>query len=93
MKQICQDVTNVTKGHWRSVAVQAIPKPENCQVTEDIIASRCGNPGTRIQQYLSEGHSFAKTVTSLLTLPSVLCGVLICFCVQGMALLNPDFLF
>jgi len=33
MKRICQDVTDVTKGHWRSVAVQAIPKPENCHDT------------------------------------------------------------
>ncbi len=30
MKQICQDVTNVTKGHWRSVAVQFVSEPEIC---------------------------------------------------------------
>jgi len=26
----CQNVTNVTNGHRRSVAVQAISEPENC---------------------------------------------------------------
>ena len=33
--------------------------------------------GYKIQQDLSEDHSFAKTVTSLLTLPSVLAEALI----------------
>jgi hypothetical protein len=30
MKRICQNVTNVTKGHWRSVALQTVSEPENC---------------------------------------------------------------
>ena len=37
-------------GHWSAnwrIAVQTIPEPEDCQVTEDKIASRCGHPGTR----------------------------------------------
>jgi len=29
MKRSCQNVTNVTKWYWRSVAIQTISKPEN----------------------------------------------------------------
>ena len=131
MKRICQGVTNVTKGHWRSVATQAVSEPENCHGARRVRRSFC-HPGTsfidhyacrgtklidetelskcnkcykralaqcrgtsylgarklssyrrhnceqvrefgyKIQQDLSEKQGFAKTVTSLLTLPSVL---------------------
>jgi hypothetical protein len=30
MKRSCQDVTNVTKGHWCSVALRALSEPKNC---------------------------------------------------------------
>jgi len=42
MKRSCQYVTNVTKGHWRSVAVQAIPKPENCHGAGFILRAGAG---------------------------------------------------
>jgi len=42
MKRSCQNVTNVTKGTWRSVAVQAIPKPENCQGAGFILSAGAG---------------------------------------------------
>ena len=77
MEQSCQDVTNVTKGHWRSVAAQAIPKPENCHGAGFILRA-----GERVRVQVSAGFVLgagvkAKTMTSLLTLPSVLCGVLL----------------
>jgi hypothetical protein len=31
------------------IAIGTVSKPENCQVTEDKIASRCGYPGTRFR--------------------------------------------
>jgi len=42
MKRSCQDVTNVTKGHWRSVAVQAISEPEICHGAEFILRAGAG---------------------------------------------------
>jgi hypothetical protein len=29
MKRSCQNVTNVTKGQWRSIAIQTISEPKN----------------------------------------------------------------
>jgi len=42
MKRICQGVTNVTKWHWRSVAVHTIPKPENCHDAEFLLRAGAG---------------------------------------------------
>jgi len=60
MKRICQNVTNVTKWHWRNVAVQAIPKLEDCQVTEDKVASRSGYPGTRFSSIYQRSSVLQK---------------------------------
>jgi len=42
MEQSCQNVTNVTKWHWRSVAVQAISEPEICHGAEFILRAGAG---------------------------------------------------
>jgi len=42
MKQSCHNVTNVTKGHWRSVAVQAISEPEICPGAGFILRAGAG---------------------------------------------------
>jgi len=42
MKRICKNVTNVTKGHWRSVAVQAVSEPETCHGVGFILRAGAG---------------------------------------------------
>jgi len=50
VKRICQDVTNVTKGYWRSVAVQAVSEPENCHGAGFILRA-----GARVRVQVSAG--------------------------------------
>jgi hypothetical protein len=50
MEHIFQDVTNVTKGHLRSVAVQAISEPKNYHDAEFLL--RAG-AGIRVQECCS----------------------------------------
>lgn len=62
-------------GYWCSVAVQAIPEPEDCHGTEFILRA-----GVRVRVQVSAGFFLgagakAKTVTNLLILLSVLYAV------------------
>jgi hypothetical protein len=61
--------------HWRSVAVQTVWKPENCQGIEDLDCEQLRVSGCKnhYETVLGAGAK-AKSVTSLLTLPSVLGG-------------------
>jgi hypothetical protein len=59
--------------HWRSVAVQTVSKPEICHGAGFKLRA---DARVRVQEPLQiclEGRSKAKTVTSLLNIPSVLC--------------------
>jgi hypothetical protein len=72
MKRICQDVPNVTKGHWRSVAVQAISEPENCHGAGFILrAGACVRVQVSAGFVLGAGVK-AKTMTNNLPILSVL---------------------
>jgi len=67
-------------GHWRSVAVQAWSKPENCQGVDDFNYKQMRVSGCRNHYKIVLGAGAkAKSVTSLLTLPSVLCSVIFVF--------------
>ena len=72
MERICQDVTNVTKRHWRSVAVQAVPEPENCHGAG--FKLRAGER-VRVQvsaEFVLGAGVKAKTMTNNLPILSVL---------------------
>ena len=61
-------------GYWRSVAVQAVPEPENCHDAEFILRA-----GARVRMQVSAGFVLgagvkAKTMTNNLPILSVLGG-------------------
>ena len=68
----------VSCGHWRSVAIQTVSKAENCQGVDDFNCEQMRVSGCKnhYETVLGAGAK-AKSVTSLLTLPSVLAKVLI----------------
>jgi len=77
MERICQGVTNVTKGHWRSVAVQAVSEPKNCHRAGFILRA-----GARVRVQVSAGFVLgagakAKTMTNNLPILSVLAAVIV----------------
>ena len=71
MEQSCQDVTNVKKGTC-AVSRYKFDRSQKTVTVQGLYCEQVRVSGYKIQQDLSEGHRFAKTVTSLLTLPSVL---------------------
>ena len=80
MEQISQDVTNVTKRHRRSVAVQTISKPV---IYHGVGVKLYADERVRVHEQLRiclGCRSIAKTVTNNLPILSVLYGVLFDFC-------------
>jgi len=67
-------------GHWRSVAVQFVSEPKICHGVLELycVQMRVSGCNNHYETVLGAGAK-AKSVTSLLTLPSVLAGVVISF--------------